>query len=509
MAGNSNTTGTTRSSRSGYRHRRVRDANALPLGWRHLTRVDVERLKSTVDAQTVPGAKLPTLEACLLLWSSLMTGRHPAKLLTMSVRLVAKGANLQTQEEGLIRRSGRWGWWLAVDGPHKKEAVGPMCPTSDFIYLPATDRIASLVKRCVALRRSIPAAPFNISGATQPLFSSGVPLLSELTKLLAARHAVSPDRARRATTTPETLTRWLPGELVGLPGGDPVAAGLISGSVEDPAVTPSHYGAVSHSSAVEQYSMAVTAIDTVSRVDVPGQLLTSFIGDRMTPTDRAVRDMTRSLARALEDRALDLAERHRAMTKYTLALLAFAFAHRGTIEMPSLARVHPTGHFCWIVDKILPAGRSVPRMVWVCASALQQLHFYEEHVDLVCAKVSRRAARAIDDIRSRHDHQKTIALFDLADSGDVKEITLAAGIRDAMSGFGLRPNAGRHWLRAKLIGICSSETLYAFYGHGPLDDSSWDASSTLDPAIYRADLAAALDPVLAGVGWAPRMTFSS
>jgi hypothetical protein len=384
-----------------------------------------------------------------------------------------------------------------------------MCPTSDFIYLPATERISSLIKRCMTLRRSITGTPFNVSGAAQLLFSSGESLLNELPPLLAARHAVSPNRARRATTTPEAVTRWLPGELIGLPGGDPVVAGLISGFLQDSAVTPSHYGAVSHSAAVEQYRMAAASIDPVTRVTVPEQLLTAFIGDRLTPTDRAVSDMVRTLATALKDPTLDLAERHRAMTRYTLAFLAFAFAHRGTIEMPSLARIHATSNFCWIVDKVLPGGRRVPRMVWVCASAREQLDSYEKHLGFVRSKVSRHAMMTIDDLRLRHDREEAITLFDLADTGEVKEIALATGIRDVMRDFGFPPNAGRHWLRAKLIGICSSETLYAFYGHGPIDDSSWDASSTLDPAIYRADLAAALDPVLAKVGWMPRMGLTS
>ena len=443
------------------------------------------------------------LEACLLLWSSLVTGRHASELLNMSVRMVAKGANLQAQSEGLISRNGEWAWWLEAGGPRQKRKRYHVCPTSEFIYLPATKRVTELIKRCVRLRRS-GAAPFNLSGAEEPLFSIGEPLLAEATKLLAARHAISPERARRATTTPESVTRWLPGELIGLPGGDQVVAGVISGGIEDPAVTPSYYGAISHSAAVGQYRNAVASIDETRQIAVPSQLLKLFVGDRHMPTDVAVRDMAATLGAALKRPGMDIAERHRAMTRYTLGLLAFAFAHRGAIEMPSLDRMHPDSQFCWIGDKVLAHNRRVRRMVWVCATAREQLSLYEKHLELVRMEVSRTAARAIDALRLKHVREQTLVLCELTDAGGIREITPAAGIRDAMGGFGLFANAGRHWLRGKLVGICSTETLYAFYGHGPLDDRSWDASSTLDPVIYRADLAAALDPVLVGIGWTPK-----
>ena len=488
---------------SGYRNRRVREASALPLGWRHLTAVDIERLISTIDAQTGAGAKLSALEACLLLWSSLVTGRDPAELLTMSIRMVLKGANLQGEDEGLISHGGQWAWWLSVGDPRQKRADGPMCPTSDFIFLPATSRVAGLVKRCVALRRTAAPTTFNISGAAQPLFSGGNSLLADLTTLLAARHEISPERARRATTTPETVARWLPRQLIGMAGGDPVAAGLISGDIEAPAVTPSYYGAVSHPAAVKQYRKAVESIDRVSRIDLPGQVASTYIGDRKTPTDKAVRGMIKKLASALDDSAFDVAEHHRAMTRYTVALLAFAFAHRGTIEMPSLQRVDPDAGFCWIVDKVLPAGRRVRRMVWVCACARQQLRLYEEHLDRVHANVSEAAASAIADLRVAAEEREELALFNLTDVGRVETVKIAQALGDAMGEFGLRSNAGRHWLRGQLLGICSTETLHAFYGHGLLDDGSWDASSALDPAAYRADLAVALDPVLENIGWTP------
>jgi hypothetical protein len=485
---------------SGFRNARVREAQALPLGWRHLTAVDIGQIRTIVAATAMTTADLAELEACLLLWCALVTGRHPLDLLTMTVRIVGKGARLGDQPQGLIGRQGKWGWWLVAAGPRdQKNTLPGMNPTSRFLYLPATKIVAALAERCVAMRRGTSGGRVHVSGEPQPLFSTGPRLIGMVAAILAARNPVGPDRSRRATTTPEAVARWLQAELVGAPGGDVVPASVITGRVPAVGRTAVHYGSISHRSVVRRYEAAIRSVDALSHDDPPGSLVTSYLGDKLTPTDDAVRRMIDGLADAAAAADSDAGERHRAVMRYTVALLSFALAHRSySGSMPSRRGVHNETGFCWIRDKVIGGGQS-RRLVWVCALAEEQLRLYDAHLDQLQSLVSSAAAGAIAEIRAGN----TLPTFDLTDDGRVMPLSISAAIGGALKPWGLPKNAGRHWLRAQLVGRCSTETLHALYGHGPVSDGSWDADSTLDPVVYRADLARVLDPTLTSIGWAP------
>jgi hypothetical protein len=485
---------------SGFRNKRVREVHALPLGWRHLTQVDIHQIKSLVRERASTGADLRTLEGCLLLWSSLMTGRHASDLIDLSVRLAPKGERMADQAPGLIRRQGHWGWWLSAAAPaDQRRLKANVHPRADHLYLPATQVVARLVERCVAARRVLSSGREHLSGSRQPLFTTGKVLLDDVTALLASRHPVARDRARQATTTPEALTRWLPAELTGAAGGDVVPASIITGHIPKVAQSQSYYGAVPHRTLVQRYRNAIQATDALSHYDVPGEALSTHLGDRFTPTDDAVATLIRRLTDGLTESDADAADRHLAMTRYTVALMSFALAHRGDAgSMPARTGIHDETRFCWIKDKVI-GGRPSRRLVWICDTALVQLQRYEEHLDLLEAVVSDPAACAIRSIRAGRE----LALFDLQD-GRVAGRSVAEAVKDAMREGALAKNAGRHWLRGKLVGRCSTETLHAFYGHGPVEDGSWDDTSALDPATYRADLARVLDPVLTNIGWLPQ-----
>ncbi|WP_457848462.1 hypothetical protein, partial [Staphylococcus aureus] len=90
---------------------------------------------------------------------------------------------------------------------------------------------------------------------------------------------------------------------------------------------------------------------------------------------------------------------------------------------------------------------------------------------------------------------RSLPLFELTPEGGVRKLNTSVASSEALKRWGLPKNAGRHWLRAKLVGRCSTESLHAFYGHGPVSDGSWDEMSALDPSAYRADLARVLDTV--------------
>lgn len=478
----------------------MRESYSLPLGWRFLTRVDIDQLKALLSELATPNADLAMLETCLLIWASLVTGRHPAQLLSFTVRMMAAGERLADAAAGMVGRAGKWGWWLPAGAPPgQRNTTAAMCETSPGLYLPTTRTVAELVARCIALRRRASAGRVHLSGLAVPLFTTGEPLLRRVSQVLADRHPVGAHRTRRSTVTPEAIARWLPAELVGAAGGDVVPASIITGRVPRHAQTAIFYGAIRHDELVRQYREAVRSVDELSHHQIPADLITSYLGDRLTPKDENVRALAAGLADSLNDENLDEGERHTAMTSYTVALLGFALAHRGSSgSLPSKQDVDACTRLFWIHDKAV-SGTPTRRLVWICDAALRQLELYETHLDRLQARVSPAAAVAIAELRM----ERGLALFDMR-SGRIARLRVAEAINAATRHYGLPKNAGRHWLRARLVGRCSTETLHALFGHGAVGDGSWDARSALDPAAYRADLARVLDPALHSVGWCPR-----
>ncbi|WP_306344524.1 hypothetical protein, partial [Escherichia coli] len=86
-------------------------------------------------------------------------------------------------------------------------------------------------------------------------------------------------------------------------------------------------------------------------------------------------------------------------------------------------------------------------MVWVCATAARQLQLYDEHLGELQAGVSRAAAQIIADTRSG----RSLPLFELTPEGGVRKLNTSVASSEALKRWGLPKNAGRHWLRAKLV----------------------------------------------------------
>ncbi len=449
-----------------------------------------------------PKATLFEQEAVLLLWATLVTGREARQLIALKLVVVPKGVALSRQPPGLIKRDGVWGWWLRAGKPRTQKpppAVmqANLLPWSENLYLPATDLTVRVIERCMRLRARQSSGRTHIAGQAEPLFASGKPLLAAVTRLLADRQEIG--QARRATTTPEALSRWLPAAMIQALGGDVVPASVVSARVDAIGRTPIYYGAVRLDAVARRYRHSIRTIDRPAHNDIPGQLAGLVAGDRRTPTDDAVRALVQRLANDLRD-ADDLAQRHAAMTRYTVALLGFALAHRGDSgNLPAFDDIDAETRFVWIEDKRV-AEQPSRRLVWVCEAARDQLRRFEAHLDYVEAAVSPAAAAGIRARRATPG----LALFDM-EHGPIRRLSVPDAMGDAIGRAGPLPkNAGRHWLRAQLVGKCSTETLHALFGHGPVDDGSWDRSAGLDPFVYRADLARMLDPMLASIGWVPR-----
>ena len=146
------------------------------------------------------------------------------------------------------------------------------------------------------------------------------------------------------------------------------------------------------------------------------------------------------------------------MTHYSVGLLAFALAHRGTSgSLPAATEVDEQTRFYWLEDKNV-RGLSTKRMVWICDMAAEQLSLYERHVQDL-ENMLPDLKPAISAIRQ----EPGLPLFSMK-QGKVEPINAKAAIGAVMAKHKLRKNAGRHWLRAQLVGQCSTETFHAF-GH--------------------------------------------
>lgn len=377
-------TGRKRPHVSGFRHRRIRDFQALPYGWGELTGVDVSHLKQAVRAILDENPCLPELEACLLLWSSLTTGRSYEDLLPLRLHVTRSLPDWAAVPPALVRDGGQWAWWLdAKDRAVQKPAKKGMRPVSGRIYLPATNLTADIIERCLTKRNVTPQklsrSLFTIGGSAQ--VDKSHPLVVRMGELLERRDQSAVRPSRTAAATVESITRWLPATLNEAAGGDMALTAAITGEIPSIARTSSAYGAASQDNLARHYRAAIAQADTVTPVALPRELADTHIGGRFTPSDETVRALTSALAQDLETAPpRPVSELHDAMTRHSVGLLAFALAHRGTSgTLPAVQDIDEQTRFYWLDDKNV-RGHTTKRMVWISDMTAKQLSLYDRHV---------------------------------------------------------------------------------------------------------------------------------
>lgn len=122
-----------------------------------------------------------------------------------------------------------------------------------------------------------------------------------------------------------------------------------------------------------------------------------------------------------------------------------------------------------------------------------QLTNYEQHLE--------RLAIQLPNVRSKIEKTKIPMILD---NGQIKSLK-PAGMRTELRALGWEYplNAGRHYLRSRLVGEIGSEALHAFLGHWHLGIEPWSKEAALDPLSYRAELAGSLPKILREAGFAP------
>lgn len=484
--------------RSGRANAVGRYNQMMPGDWTHLGPGDLERIAGAVRRRVEARSTLVALEGCLMVQAILTTGRRLNQLHGLRVvKVPLKGIILAHLDPGLILRDRKWSWWLPAGRIKAGKTPKPdmMKPLSNNVWLPVSRNTRAVLLRCIKERG------VGVHQLDYPLFKTPAATLRlEAQEILS--EAIGLSNTRRSATTVASAERWLFRAITHEPGGDPAAAALITQRGHSVAKPMTYYGSLSILRAIELHGQTVKRADEYSHTECPGELARLSIGEARTPADSAVRRLSSQLAERLAKAGGDVVEAHAAMSAYTLALLAFALGLRGIGRVPGHRGIDAGTGFAFVHDKDFDRIDKI-RMVWVCEIARKQLHEYEKHLDKLANVVGIQARKELADIRAsandKFPHVELQNRFRLH-GGAIKE---AVRVWEHAAWPG-RPNAGRHWLRGKLSGLCASETLAAFLGHWQSGVQPWSTTSALDPLRYRADLQQAFDGLLQGVGWEVR-----
>lgn len=476
----------------------ARDNQLLPSEWTQLQQSDLRRIHKTLHAQLGKSASLNQLEACLMLRAMITTARPLETLLSLQMQFVAQNPNPKNLASGLINHDGNWSWWLPAGGPELKhhpkgewsKSTPGMIQTSPNIWIPCSVETARLVQECLMTRGRKP------NEASLPLFTSEKSEIEALIKDLLNLTQNEKNGIRRSAKTIESTQRWLPRKIAQVAGGDPAAALIITERHRSLAKPMTHYGALSIPRAIEIHSNATMDVDRHNHQDCPDNIAHLSVGEPNTPTDDAVSKLTARLAADLSN-AKSMVTCHRAMVRQTCALLAFALGLRGIKRIPTFGAIDERTGFCLIADKDV-SNPHAKRLVWVPPLARDQLRYYEEHLKRLKIWLGNHKTRKL--LLDAPSH--SVTLFSVQRPKRIERIKPSLVLNELQKmGWMGAENAGRHWLRAKLSGLCSGETLAAFFGHSQLGSEAWRSSSALDPLMYRADLERCLGSTLSTAGW--------
>ncbi|WP_205479537.1 hypothetical protein [Sphingomonas arenae] len=482
---------------SGRRNAIARENQLLPGHWTQLGEIDLARIRTAIAQSRAKQASKATLEACLMLLSVLSTGRRMGELISLTFRFLAPEYAISAAEPGLIFHDKRWSWWLSSGGPARQ--IGPqmaemMVPTSKNVWLSVSDETELVLRDCLKARKI-----YAHAGA-QRLFETDAGTLQARVLALLNRRMPGEPRVRRSARTIESAERWLMRVIAQDAGGDIAAASLITARHHPLARPMTYYGALPMPRASNIHRQALRRLGQPSAAEFPSELAGLWVGESFTPKDEAVRTLARRLGRNLRFGGNRFWEAHAGMSAYTVALVAFGLGLRGRGGvLPSFEAIDRRTGFLQVHDKYRD-DPAAARLVWVCECARTQLSLYHDHL-LAMDRHLPSEARAW--LRTSLN-SPAAPLFQVTSSGEMQARSLKQVLHSLRSkGWPGHENAGRHWLRSKLVGKVSGETLGAFFGHWHHGVQPWGLTSALDPMSYQADLKPVLDPALAWVGWTP------
>lgn len=506
--------------RLGSINARARRHQLLPLTWNLLTNIDIQEIRDAVElimSESNKGrpVRVPQVEAALATYAILNTGRPLWQLLPLPLVSDVSLEEAYSRAPCLFDAGDKFLWILRSAAPRKAPSVEHIreeeaYKRSEFIAVPAIPQIALMIRRLRDLRR--------VTGRsrTRLFAASGEGLRRNIEHLLRHRRCATGilisksaklgttkgcrTHPRRASCTVEALERWLTAAISHEPGGDIGLAAAVTDSQIPISRSVSHYCNISGAHARTIARKITQPFFDASWVPEPAiPFRSERTGGSFDPKDEVVRNLAAAIAADFETCADDPVARHAAITNYTVALVCFATGHRGkTSLLPSSRAIDDADGFCVIHDKDRRRSAEA-RLSWVAPVARQQISAYERHLDELRSHLSEQDFGDLWKFQSRAPD--VLPLFNLTEGGMTWLSPEDTWRRLSKYNWYLPPNAPRHWLRIRLVGHCSTETLHAFFGHWQVGTHPWWRTSCLDPVTYVTDLERAIPTVLEQAGW--------
>ncbi len=328
-------------------------------------------------------------------------------------------------------------------------------------------------------------------------------------------------------------------------GGDVTFAALITGRDHPLARAPLHYTAVRSDMLHKLYAEECAAIWAAVRQERPYAAQSAnffertprrdngYIGAFWRPTDECVKalqqDLRESLAEAwkIREPIAKIIEVHNAITLYTHWFVAFSTGYRAVWQ----AFFHETeidrgSRFAVISDKDTDDFYHT-RIVWLPKLVIAQIGYWRKHWEIFRTRCLNRVNpnlfRSLMDEkrryragekplvrRTRRDIRSHVEGLFIFNAGG-RAFPLRPGIIKHYTGskFFLPANAGRHYLRSRLLEEnCPAEIVAAFMGHWERGEEPWGRYSAMSPQQYKQALAPCLNRIIKECGWEPQRGFA-
>lgn len=469
----------------------------------------------------------PHLPAAAALSASLFTGRPIETFARLSLRWMADTAPDPDCEPGLYIGDIETVWLFEAGGPSSRQ------DSSAAAAEQARSTDGRTVLRCGVLTERLMLRSMRSQGAVLDLSRGPVDLFRpDVAEQLPAACAKLLQRFAKfddCTATFKKIEGWLFQRIVE-ETGDPATATMITGKPSALSAATSHYGSVSHRRARGVHGRIVDGGDLVGRPAPPDtppardwddELMmeaqsrlpeateTRTLGSKFVPKPEEVQRLASRLRQSLAQARdapgrFSVAEFHRAITLYTIALVGFATGLRAVLDpIPTSTVVDRTTGFAVIDDKGGKGG-SRARLSWLAPAALEQIDRYERHLQALEMQLPEAGAAQIAGLRAQRYDRLPVFFIDGSDkiqSARVKDV--AAAFAAPEIDFHLPMNAWRHYVRAELLMQVPGDVLHAFLGHWHRGQEPWSEFSALDPFDYRKSLDSVLTPMLDRDGWQP------
>lgn len=452
------------------------------------------------------------LSGALIVAACLVTGRKVADIADSPLRKIQHANSPSDVPHGLIGLGRSRGWWLPSGSPsskQKKKRGGIQAYTvAQAVWLPCPDlfiKIFCAHFRAVRKNKDM-AQPLQVFERNDAATRDQVLRNLRQDALLFLHHAY---HEYGCDTKLASVESWLGQTIAHSKNGDLASAMLITNNYDKIADSQCHYSCLSQEKIQTIHAQAITQFATLPKdSSLPKAIEKSWVGSRYNPCRDSLSKLARNLREKLEPVAVkpsegrqnNICKIHNAMLLYTYLVVGVSTGFRAVrYPLPHPSMIDDETGFVLFDDKKTQDSYKT-RVIWLPRVARTQLLYFHQHIEVLKSRLG--AAQQAKWKRMFGEPKDIVPLFMFNPDG--KLIIATPGVVRDMFGaeeWHLPMNAGRHYLRSKMIGNCDSDTLQAFLGHWHRGMEAWSGASALDPIAYRDALSTHLESLMESDGW--------